>query len=42
MNAENAILSKLWSKDLQRFVSSYTDKNGNYLFMTTHILFFVN
>ncbi len=28
MNAENAILSKLWSKDLNRFISTYIDKNG--------------
>jgi len=29
LNAENAILSKLWSKDLERFISTYTDKDGN-------------
>lgn len=28
MNAENAIITKLWSEDLQRFVSSYIDRNG--------------
>jgi len=29
MNAENAIITKLWSKDLSRFVSSYIGRNGD-------------